>query len=90
MKSYLSVVGKVFKYLPLVSEVINLAEELKGPGTGPEKRAAVIQTTKDLLAVFQPDLVIDPKLEALVGALIDYIVARKNASGELPTPAQKE
>lgn len=38
--------------------------------------------------MFQPDLVIDPKLESLVGAVIDYIVARKNANGELPTPAK--
>lgn len=72
----------VFKYLPLLVQLITQVEAIFGPGTGVQKRAAVIAAFVAILQAAEPAAeAAYPAFAPLIGELVDLLVKLMNAFG---------
>ncbi len=77
----------IMTVLAVLIILIQLTEQLLGSGTGDQKKAAVIEAVKQLLAQFKivlPAFIVDN-----LGAIIDVIVALFNKFGPFVKSAPK-
>jgi len=75
----------IFKYFVILEPLIKDAETAFGPGTGPEKKAAVIDGFERLLQAGAPYLELShPRYSAMIATATQFVFDELKEWGELP------